>query len=77
MKEYHHEYKTGTGKVLRAGDTIRVDGERDQFRMVSHVVNIETGAEWIECVTADRMRVFRAFRPERCHRVLGKRRETV
>jgi hypothetical protein len=39
-----------SGRVVERGEIIKISGEHGtKFKFLEHVVNIENGAEWIDC----------------------------
>lgn len=70
------EYRVN-GRVLEPGTEVSITGERGRFRFVRHVINA-SGAEWLDVVGgANKVTMYRSFRPERVKRVhrLAKTRE--
>ena len=64
------------GKVIVQGGIIKVSGEYGlKFKFWEHVVNSETGAEWIDCYEMFRGQAgaFRSFRSDRIKRIPKKR----
>lgn len=57
-EEYQHN-----GRWMRPGTEISIEGIRGRCRFVRHVVNNDTGAEWIDCF--DIHKHYRAFQPKR------------
>jgi hypothetical protein len=49
--------------AARAGEHVGIRGERGAFRILREVLNVNTGAEWIEL--RDKEGAFRAVRPNR------------
>jgi hypothetical protein len=68
----HHAVALSTvlaGQAVESGARLRIIGEKGTFRFRQHVLNTETGREWIDVVGGD-WKSFRAFRPARVERVL-------
>ena len=68
--KYHrqNEYTLESGRTIESGEIIKIVGEHGAtFRFVEHVVNLENGAEWIDCFELHRGMPsgWRAFRPDR------------
>lgn len=63
------EYVLEGGRVIEHGEIIKIAGEHGcKFRFLEHVVNIETGAEWIDCFEL-RQGVISGWRSFRCDRI--------
>jgi hypothetical protein len=66
------------GKVLLQGDLFKVIGEYGmQFKFHSHTVNLETGAEWVDCFEMFRGHsgAQRSFTSDRIKRIPKKRKK--
>lgn len=64
------------GKIIVRGEIIKVSGEYGlKFKFWEHVINSETGAEWIDCYEMFRGQAgaFRSFRSDRIKRIPKKR----
>lgn len=64
----YDEYTMESGRTIERGEIIKIAGEHGvRFRFLEHVINLENGAEWIDCFEL-RQGVasgWRAFRPDR------------
>ncbi len=61
------DWRSGTGKVIAVGDTVRVDGKQAEYR-VKKLVAVGTDIE-VHCFGGKNPR-FRVFLASRCSRVL-------
>lgn len=52
--------------AARAGEHVGIRGERGAFRILREVLNVNTGAEWVELIGGlSGHKEFRAVRPDR------------
>lgn len=70
------------GFVINQGDLIKIRGEYGtKFKFQSFTVNLETGAEWVDCFEVQRGQVgaYRSFKSDRIKRIpqRGKRAKRV
>lgn len=76
--KFHRQpsFTLDSGRVIEHGEIIKISGEHGcKFRFLEHVVNKETGAEWIDCFEL-RQGVasgWRSFRTERIKPLPKKR----
>jgi hypothetical protein len=58
------------GRRVQPGQELSIQGEPGRFRFQRAVLNVSTGAEWIDVFPCDKkMAQYRSFRPERVKRV--------
>lgn len=44
------EYTLESGRKIERGEVIKIAGEHgSKFRFLEHVINLDNGAEWIDC----------------------------
>lgn len=66
------------GKIIVRGELFKVAGEYGmQFKFYSHTVNLETGAEWVDCFEMFRGHsgAQRSFSSDRIKRIPKKRKK--
>lgn len=64
------------GKIIERGDMFKVSGEYGlRFKFWQHVINLGTGAEWVDCYEVFRGQAgaFRSFKSDRIKRIPKKR----
>ena len=54
------------GRAVDRGTEVTIVG-KGRMKFLEHVVNIESGVEWVDCV--DKNKSIRSFRPEQVKRV--------
>lgn len=70
------EYVLENGRRIEHGEIIKISGEHgSKFKFLEHVINIENGAEWVDCFQIERGMVsgWRSFRPDRIKPLPKKR----
>ena len=73
-------YELPNGKSIVKDDVIRINGEQGQrFMFLEHVVNNDTGAEWItvNVIYKGTVGMFRSFRPDRIRYLPNKKKPKV
>lgn len=66
--ERHQQYALESGRVIEHGEIIKISGEHGtKFRFLEHVINIDNGAEWIDCFELHQgvASGWRSFKPDR------------
>jgi len=58
------------GRLVERGTELSIVG-RGRMKFLEHVVNMDSGAEWVDCV--DKNKSIRSFRPEQVKRVHYKK----
>ena len=58
------------GRIVERGTEVSIS-RRGRMKFLEHVVNSETGAEWVDCV--DKNKSIRSFRPDEVKRVHYKK----
>lgn len=76
--KFHRQpyYTLESGRVIECGEIIKIQGEHGcKFKFLEHVINKETGADWIDCFEI-RNGIISGWRSFRCEKIkpLPKRR---
>lgn len=58
------------GRIVERGTEVSIV-KRGRMKFLEHVVNAETGTEWVDCV--DKNKSIRSFRPDQVKRVHYKK----
>lgn len=69
--KFHREpqYTLEGGRIIEHGEIIKIHGEHgSKFKFIEHVVNKETGVDWIDCFEI-RQGVMSGWRSFRCDRI--------